>query len=288
MPMSDPSSSSSSLLQAADPSPWLEVFGRAHPVLLHSPLGLLPALLLLEFGALLLRKPAPRGAILAVAWLCALSAAAAAASGLVLAGEDDYGGDTVGQHKLLGLTLGGLCVLAAILALLSDRRAFRVVLLLACGVMIPAGHLGGNLTHGENFLWKPLTAKTARSSVPEKPPDPAPQTQDPAPQDPGPDQPATPTWRDQVVPILERTCTKCHNEDKQKGELLLTTAEGVQLGGENGAVIVAGKPDESPLLQRCELPLADDDHMPPEGKPQPTVEELATLRAWIAAGARFE
>ena len=68
---------------------------------------------------------------------------------------------------------------------------------------------------------------------------------------------------------------------------MLTTVEGIQKGGENGAVIVPGKPDESPLLRRCELPLDDDDHMPPEGKPQPTAEELAALRAWLAAGAPF-
>ncbi|MCA8966973.1 MAG: hypothetical protein H6838_06665 [Planctomycetes bacterium] len=265
---------------ASDPSPWLEVFGRAHPVLLHSPLGLLPALLLLEFGALLLRKEPPRGAILAVAWLCALSAAAAAASGLVLAGEDGYSGDTVGQHKLLGLTLGGLCVLAAILALLADRRAFRVVLVLACGVMIPAGHLGGNLTHGADFLFKPLAAKTAAPEKPAQPEHPAEPSTAPA--------DTVPTYAAQIVPILERTCTKCHNEDKQKGELLLTTVDGIRAGGDNGPVFVAGKPDESPLVQRCELPLDDDDHMPPEGKPQPTAEELATLRAWIAAGAKFE
>ena len=276
---------SSFLASASDSSPWLEVFGRAHPVLLHSPLGLLPALLLLEFGALLLRKEPPRGAILAVAWLCALSGAAAAASGLVLASEPDYTGETVGQHKLLGLTLGGLCVLAAFLAILRDRRAFRAVLVLACAVMVPAGHLGGALTHGDKFLFGPLQAKV-------KPDAPAPKDPVPATPEPQTNGAATtttaPTYLGHIVPILERTCTKCHNEDKQKGELLLTTIAGIQAGGENGPVIVPGKPDESELLTRCELPLDHDDHMPPEGKPQPTAEELATLRAWLQAGAKFD
>lgn len=40
----------------ADPSPWLAVFGRAHPLLLHAPFGLLPAMAMFEFGPLLLRR----------------------------------------------------------------------------------------------------------------------------------------------------------------------------------------------------------------------------------------
>ncbi len=269
------------------PSPWLQVFGRAHPVLLHSPLGLVPALLLLEFGAALLRKEPPRGAILAVAWLCALSSAAAAASGWVLADSGDYTGDTVDQHKVLGIAFGALCVLAAPLASLRDRRALRVVLLLAGAVMVPAGHLGGTLTHGRDFLFAPLTERPA-------PTPPAPTPTAPAPTAPAPTAPGNGTaspstsFAATIAPILERTCTSCHNPEKTKGELLLTTTEGIAAGGENGAVIVPGKPDDSPLLTRCLLPLDHDDHMPPEGKPQPTAEELEALRAWIAAGARFD
>ena len=45
---------------------------------------------------------------------------------------------------------------------------------------------------------------------------------------------ATPTgFQRTIAPILERCCTKCHNPDKKKGELLMTTPEGLQAGGEN-------------------------------------------------------
>lgn len=255
----------------ADPSPWLAVFGRAHPVLLHAPLGILPAIALLEFGAALLRRPVPRGAVLALAWLCAVTAAAAAASGLVLAGEGGHADDLLGQHKLSGIALAALCVVAALAACSGNRLPLRLVLLAALGVMVPAGHLGGAMTHGRDFLFAPLHRKPAPAPTPSDGPPPAPAS----------------LFERTVRPVLERTCTGCHNPDKQKGELLLTTPEGIRKGGENGAVVVPGKPDESPLLQRCLLPLDDDDHMPPEGKPQPTADELAALRAWIAAGAEF-
>ncbi|MCU0866481.1 MAG: hypothetical protein MUC36_22075 [Planctomycetes bacterium] len=261
----------------ADPSPWLAVFGRAHPVLLHAPLGLLPALFVFEFGPVLLRREVARGSVLTLSVLTALTGAAAAASGFVLGGEQD-GSELLTQHKTTGLVLGGLCLLLPLLALRHGRGPFRVLLLLALGVMVPAGHLGGSITHGRDFLFEPLHTKstTAAAAAPAQPnalPPAAVGT-------------AAPTFVTDVLPILERVCTSCHNPDKVKGELLLTTREGLDRGGENGAVVVPGKPDDSPLLTRCLLPADHDDHMPPDGKKQPTAEELQTLRQWIAAGAR--
>ncbi len=252
------------LLSSSDPSPWLLVFGRAHIVLLHAPLGILPAIALLEFGAALLRREAPRGVVLALACFGAVAAVLAAASGLVLAGEDASPNETRDQHKVLGIVLAGLCVVLVALAMLAGRWPFRATVLAALGVMVPTGHLGGSMTHGQDFLFAPLreakkTGDTATRSV----------------------------FQRTIAPMLERNCTKCHNPDKKKGELLMTTPEGLQMGGENGPVFVAGKPEESPMLQRCLLPVDHDDHMPPKGKPQPTAAELEALKAWIAAGARF-
>ena len=34
------------------------------------------------------------------------------------------------------------------------------------------------------------------------------------------------------------------------------------------------------------LPLDDDDHMPPDGKPQPSDTEVAILQRWIETGAK--
>ncbi|HEX5052780.1 MAG TPA: c-type cytochrome domain-containing protein [Planctomycetota bacterium] len=263
-----------------DVSPWLAVFGRCHLVLLHAPLGMLPALAVLEYGTALLRRPTPRGPVLALAWLCALGAAAAVASGLVYAGEDQADGELLGQHKVAGIVLGSLCLLQALLALRARRAPFRIVLLLALVAMVPTGHLGGSITHGRDFLFEPLHPKV-------RAPDPPNGTAGPATATPASSDGAASEFTRTIAPFLERTCTKCHNEDKKKGKLLLTTREGIEKGGENGAVLVPGKPDESEMLVRCLLPIDDEDHMPPEEKPQPTAAELAALRAWIAAGAAF-
>jgi hypothetical protein len=84
--------------------------------------------------------------------------------------------------------------------------------------------------------------------------------------------------------VLAHHCTKCHGEQKQKGDLRLDTKERAMKGGENGAVLVAGHPGESVLIQRITLSKDHDDVMPPEGG-KIEKQEIETLRKWVAAGA---
>jgi uncharacterized membrane protein len=273
------------LLASTGPSQWLAVFGRAHPALLHLPLGILPAIAVLEFGAPLLRREVPQGAVLALSWLLAITSVLAALSGLVLAGEDTGPNETRDLHKVLGLVLAGLCVVLAVLAVRRGRRPFylkmfRTTLLAALVVMVPAGHLGATMTHGHDFLFGPLHPSKKNGDTADAAANRGTASTDGT--------GALTEFQRTIAPILERCCTKCHNPDKKKGELLMTTPEGLQAGGENGPVFVPGKPEDSPMMQRCLLPLDDDDHMPPKGKPQPTLAELDALKAWIAAGARFQ
>lgn len=84
-----------------------------------------------------------------------------------------------------------------------------------------------------------------------------------------------------IAPIFERRCVRCHATGKAKGNLSLVSPTELLRGGESGAAIIPGKPDESPLLQRVTGPKPD---MPAEGPPL-TPSEVESLRAWIAEGA---
>ena len=54
-------------------------------------------------------------------------------------------------------------------------------------------------------------------------------------------------FKQQVKPLLEQSCLKCHGGEKPKGRLSLETRALAIKGGDDGTALVAGKPQESPL-----------------------------------------
>ena len=95
-------------------------------------------------------------------------------------------------------------------------------------------------------------------------------------------------YADVIQPILNDRCVTCHNPSKRKGRLELDTPEGILNGGEEGAIVVAGRSSESEIMRRILLPPDHEDHMPPAGKPPLTVAEAALIRWWIDQGASFD
>lgn len=289
-------------------NPWLVALGRLHPLVLHLPIGLFAGIALLEFGALLLKKPVPRAAVATLSVFAAVMAAVTASSGWVLGDEKvgEFDAQILASHKALGVATAVVALLAAMVAGLRLRAPFRWLLVVTLGFMAAAGHLGASLTHGSEFLFEPFHAKPVRPATPHTVPDVRPTEGtplDPAAKTPEvpPSEPATPpaapeppvenaisTYVAVIAPILERTCVNCHNPQKHKGGLVLSSRAGIEAGGENEAALVPGKPEASAMYTRLLLPLDDDDHMPKRGKPQPTAEEIESLRQWIAAGAPFE
>lgn len=85
--------------------------------------------------------------------------------------------------------------------------------------------------------------------------------------------------------ILDGHCVKCHGPLEQNGGLRLDSAVAIGKGGDDGAVVVPGKPEGSKLLDVL-APTADV-HMPP--KKQLADSDIAILRDWIAtAGIKAE
>ncbi len=100
---------------------------------------------------------------------------------------------------------------------------------------------------------------------------------------PAPAKPAIDFHKD-IKPILEFNCVSCHNEEKAKAELRYDSREHFLKGGEGGPAFVAGKPDESLMIELVSLPEDDGDIMPSKGRVL-RKDEIDKLRAWIAAGA---
>ena len=89
------------------------------------------------------------------------------------------------------------------------------------------------------------------------------------------------TYDDHIRPLLENKCFSCHNPDKKKGGLELTSYSGLMSGGSGGAVVDAGNPQGS-RLWTCSAK-KEEPFMPPEGAPL-DAKDLALLSKWIAGG----
>jgi cytochrome c553 len=91
---------------------------------------------------------------------------------------------------------------------------------------------------------------------------------------------AAPVFEKDVRPILKAHCFHCHGEDgEEKGELDVRLARFLLEGGESGPALVAGKPAESHLLE-----VLKKGEMP-KGKAKLSEKDIATIEAWIFAGA---
>ncbi len=86
----------------------------------------------------------------------------------------------------------------------------------------------------------------------------------------------------QVRPILQRSCSGCHQPAKRGGKLLLTSYEGLKAGGENGAALVPGKPEESLVVQYISGPKPE---MPKNGEPLKPLQ-IELISKWIGQGAK--
>lgn len=84
----------------------------------------------------------------------------------------------------------------------------------------------------------------------------------------------------QVRPLLAEKCFSCHGRGQRKGKLTLDSRAGVMAGGENGAVVVAGKPEESLLVEA--IGYEGGTQMPPDAKL--TDREIGVLKQWVTLG----
>src|SRR5438093_5686595 len=89
------------------------------------------------------------------------------------------------------------------------------------------------------------------------------------------------TFEKNIRPILKAHCFDCHGEgEKLKGGLDLRLQRLMLKGGDEGPVIVPGKPEKSLLLK-----LVRSGEMPKREK-KLTPEQVAMIKQWIATGAK--
>lgn len=250
--------------------------GRFHVLVLHIPLGIIIAIFALE---LLARKEKFRHLQAAspfLWWAAAISGIVTVILGYMHFAEGGFVGPSAAQHRTFGTALAIILTVVAVLRSSRFANSYIPVFLPAAALMVLlasiTGHYGGNLTHGSTYLveYAPQPIRSLAGLAPRRPP-----VENLAAADP---------FLDLVRPMLRQRCENCHNEDKREGELVLTDYEGVMEGGENGSVVIAGRPELSELYSRITLPEDDEAFMPAEGNTPLTDAQIRIIEWWINAG----
>lgn len=255
---------------------FIYFLGRFHVLAVHLPITLILIVAALEWLTRRGRRPDLQPA-LTLAW----AATAVTAIGTVILGymhfsEGGFQGPIAQAHRALGtsiavVSLAGWIMRSRATILFQKARPSIVVLLLA--LVVVTGHLGGELTHGSDYLvqYAPDFIRELAGLAPNGSGATTLAAADP--------------FTDVIHPVLEQRCMECHNSSKQKGGLDMSTYASLMRGGANGPVIVKGSAKTSDLIRRISLRETDDDFMP-KGHSPLTADQIAVFSWWVDGGAK--
>ncbi|MDJ1491653.1 c-type cytochrome domain-containing protein [Cytophagaceae bacterium DM2B3-1] len=263
---------------------WVLFLGRFHPLIVHFPIGMVIMAAIIEVFARSPKLQSLREANSFILLWGALGATVACIAGFMLSKSGGYDKESLKVHEWLGYGVAVSSWIAYFLKRSQTTILHKIYTPIFTGcvfLIFAAGHYGGNLTHGSDYLtqYMPQPIRSlAGLPVQKKEKQTIRKITDIN---------QALVFEDLVQPALEQTCISCHNAEKQKGDLRMDTPEMLLKGGKNGSILVTGKAEDSEMIKRIHLPLEDDDHMPPKGKTQLSDNQMAMLRWWINQGAPF-
>jgi uncharacterized membrane protein len=267
-------------------SDWVLFLGRFHPLILHVPIGFLTLAFVLEVLSRFNRFRHFQPTVGFVLLLGAVSAFLACVFGLMLAQSGGYQEKILSIHQWSGIAVCVLSVMAYALRQLPaanfrfrDKTYIATMSVMFVTIAV-AGHYGGSLTHGSDYLTKHMpSGLRALAGIPEE---------EKFEKKIITNLDSAVVYADIIDPILRNTCTSCHSESKSKGDLMMHNEVVMLKGGESGELFIPGNAAGSLLMERILLPEDHEDHMPPEGKKQLTEKEVELLAWWINEGAAFD
>jgi uncharacterized membrane protein len=243
--------------------------GHLHPLVVHLPIGIWIIYLLIEFLKTKNQYKQIDSIIKIVFYTGTVSAVASIITGLINANQQGYPTNDVFNHQWMAI---GTSVLFLIFFYIRNHFTLRTVLvnsfLILLFILISiTGHLGGILTHGEDYfsiqndekkVIKPLAIQHINEAL---------------------------IYKDLVQYIFDKNCVSCHGQNKQKGNLRLDTYDHIMSGGKSGKVIQLSNLEKSELIKRILLDQSDEKHMPPKDNMQLETFEIQMLKWWVSNGA---
>ena len=258
-------------------NPVINTYGRLHPVLVHFPIAFIFLIIAMEWFLSRSNNQLVFSIMSLIYLVTLLSCLLAVLAGAILSSSGEYGSRLLRIH-----TWGSIATVILLIwtiyfrerYLFSFRKAPKRIyhtLLIAMGVLVfYTGHQGGSLTHGSGYLTEPLRKAAANRSLEAELKSPEEML----------------VYADIIHPILETKCISCHNKNKTKGGLDLSTYEAFMAAVAGPyAAVQPYNPDASEIIRRVMLDSNHDDFMPPDGKKPMDQEEIKLFHWWIANGA---
>ncbi len=268
---------------------WRKFLAPFHSVVLHYPIGFVTLAFVLEIYSLRNDSPQLRKIVTLVTLLTAVSAFLAAGLGWLRAAGGGYDPRTLELHRWYGVGVVAITFVALWVQREATRKqsvgallyVYRLLLVVNLAVLVIAGHEGGNLTHGSNYLTKDAPDFMKNLIEDDAPTDAVAATA-------GAANEKDKMFLEQIQPVFKAKCYSCHGPEKQKGGYRLDQKEAALKAGEsNKLAIKPGDPLDSNLVKLILLPVDHDDVMPPSGKEMLTADETMKIIRWIQAGAHF-
>ena len=237
--------------------------GRLHPLLVHLPIGILVLAFLMELYFRKKNSAAENDIIKFTLAIAAASTVLSVGSGWLLGEDGGYDEALLFRHRWMAV---GLAIGSILLYFIKEypkawsKNIYLPLFISVMALLGLTGHYGGSMTHGEDYLYKNKEAKKVVITDVDK----------------------ALVFHDIIMPILDDKCVSCHNPNKVKGGLTMTSKEQLLLGGDSGSLFTAEKDEAPRLIHHIKLPIEDEDHMPPKGKVQLTNQEIQLLEWWIS------
>lgn len=89
-----------------------------------------------------------------------------------------------------------------------------------------------------------------------------------------------------IAPILKDNCIGCHSDGTKRGNLALSTFNGLRKAVAAKPALIQRRANQSLLALRLIAP--DEKQRMPKGKPQLAQKDIQTIANWINQGARFD
>jgi len=242
-----------------------------HPLLVHLPIGFIILSFLVDWHQKN-NNSVSRDKLSTFLWgMSALASILAMATGIASLRTGYYEGLNMFIHLLCGYAIAIVCTFIWFTKW-KNKTYFgkqNIVLKSLLGIgLIVGGHMGGNLTHGEEHLPMPFDPKTNLEKIDLS------------------DKDSINIYSDIVKVIFDQKCNRCHEEDDARGRLVMTTEEGLLSDKYGDPAIAPQDLHNSEAYKRISLSPWNNKYMPPSGPPI-TFKEKKVIEWWILKGAPF-